>query len=302
MASVTAFSRQRLRFGKTPGTREIRAEEIVIMLTHDKPVARIVLEDEPTWLLRSRGGGRPARLAPAHRETPWGQADPDPRPDCAIDSGGPTVTGAFVVDASVGFAWVHPRPGGRGLMRSRGRRSGRATVVAPALWFLEVATGSCRYSDVNCSLVGTKVSAGDAVGPHVRHRRRIRHAGLSRDVHVGGERWAVEMTSCIWRWRSVASRVGARLARWGVASRGEAKRRCCLRYPLASAVHPPDDQERQYVSMHTKEGSRDGARATHREGGWIVTQHFPIVTMPMVRMSKVERVGAADRPGGLRSQ
>jgi predicted nucleic acid-binding protein len=51
------------------------------------------------------------------------------------------VTEAFVVDASVGFAWVYPSQASAETDALLEGVEAGATVVAPALWFLEVANG-----------------------------------------------------------------------------------------------------------------------------------------------------------------
>jgi len=51
------------------------------------------------------------------------------------------VTEAFVVDASVGFAWVYPSQASEETDALLEDIEAGATIVAPALWFLEVANG-----------------------------------------------------------------------------------------------------------------------------------------------------------------
>ena len=51
------------------------------------------------------------------------------------------MTEAFVVDASVGCAWVYPSQAPAETDALLERVEAGATVVAPALWFLEVANG-----------------------------------------------------------------------------------------------------------------------------------------------------------------
>jgi len=51
------------------------------------------------------------------------------------------VTEAFVVDASVGFAWVYPSQASAGTDALLEDVEAGARVVAPGLWFLEVANG-----------------------------------------------------------------------------------------------------------------------------------------------------------------
>ena len=46
---------------------------------------------------------------------------------------------AFVIDASVGFAWVYPNQGSAETDKLLMEVEAGATVVAPTLWFLEVA-------------------------------------------------------------------------------------------------------------------------------------------------------------------
>lgn len=48
---------------------------------------------------------------------------------------------AFIVDASVGFAWVYPSQASAETDRLLEEIASGATVVAPSLWFLEVANG-----------------------------------------------------------------------------------------------------------------------------------------------------------------
>ena len=51
------------------------------------------------------------------------------------------MTEAFVVDASVGFAWVYPGQASAETDALLDDVASGAAVVAPALWFLEVANG-----------------------------------------------------------------------------------------------------------------------------------------------------------------
>jgi predicted nucleic acid-binding protein len=51
------------------------------------------------------------------------------------------VTEAFVVDASVGFAWVYPSQASAETDALLEDVAAGAVVVSPALWFLEVANG-----------------------------------------------------------------------------------------------------------------------------------------------------------------
>ena len=51
------------------------------------------------------------------------------------------MTAAFVVDASVGFAWVYPSQASAATDALLEDVAAGATLVAPALWFLEVANG-----------------------------------------------------------------------------------------------------------------------------------------------------------------
>lgn len=51
------------------------------------------------------------------------------------------MTDAFVVDASVGFAWVYPSQASAETDTLLEDVEAGAAVVAPALWFLEVANG-----------------------------------------------------------------------------------------------------------------------------------------------------------------
>ena len=51
------------------------------------------------------------------------------------------MTESFVVDASVGFAWVYPSQASAETDALLEDVEAGATVVAPALWFLEVANG-----------------------------------------------------------------------------------------------------------------------------------------------------------------
>lgn len=51
------------------------------------------------------------------------------------------MTEAFVVDASVGFAWVYPSQASAATDALLVDVEAGATLVAPALWFLEVANG-----------------------------------------------------------------------------------------------------------------------------------------------------------------
>ncbi len=51
------------------------------------------------------------------------------------------MTGAFVVDASVGFAWVYPSQASAETDALLESVEAGASLVAPALWFLEVANG-----------------------------------------------------------------------------------------------------------------------------------------------------------------
>jgi predicted nucleic acid-binding protein len=51
------------------------------------------------------------------------------------------VTEAFVVDASVGFAWVYPSQSSAETDALLEDVEAGSTVVTPALWFLEVANG-----------------------------------------------------------------------------------------------------------------------------------------------------------------
>jgi predicted nucleic acid-binding protein len=51
------------------------------------------------------------------------------------------VTEAFVVDASVGFAWVYPSQAPAETDALLEEVEAGAMVVAPALWFLEIANG-----------------------------------------------------------------------------------------------------------------------------------------------------------------
>lgn len=51
------------------------------------------------------------------------------------------MTEAFVADASIGFAWVYPSQASAETDALLARVEAGATVVAPALWFLEVANG-----------------------------------------------------------------------------------------------------------------------------------------------------------------
>ena len=46
---------------------------------------------------------------------------------------------AFIVDASVGFAWVYPSQGSAETDKLLGEVEAGAAVVVPSLWFLEVA-------------------------------------------------------------------------------------------------------------------------------------------------------------------
>jgi len=48
---------------------------------------------------------------------------------------------AFVVDASVGFAWVYPSQASDATNALLADVEAGATIVAPPLWFLEVANG-----------------------------------------------------------------------------------------------------------------------------------------------------------------
>ena len=48
---------------------------------------------------------------------------------------------AFVVDASVGVAWVYPSQASSGTDQLLERLASGATVVVPSFWFLEVANG-----------------------------------------------------------------------------------------------------------------------------------------------------------------
>lgn len=51
------------------------------------------------------------------------------------------MTGAFVVDASVGFAWVYPSQASAETDALLDHIEAGAIVVAPGLWFLEIANG-----------------------------------------------------------------------------------------------------------------------------------------------------------------
>ena len=51
------------------------------------------------------------------------------------------MTEAFVMDASVGFAWVYPSQASAATDALLVDVEAGATLVAPALWFLEVANG-----------------------------------------------------------------------------------------------------------------------------------------------------------------
>jgi predicted nucleic acid-binding protein len=51
------------------------------------------------------------------------------------------MTTAFVVDASVGFAWVYPSQASAETDALLEEVEAGAIIVAPALWFLEVANG-----------------------------------------------------------------------------------------------------------------------------------------------------------------
>ena len=51
------------------------------------------------------------------------------------------MTGAFVVDASVGFAWVYPSQASVETDALLQEVEAGAIVVAPGLWFLEIANG-----------------------------------------------------------------------------------------------------------------------------------------------------------------
>ena len=51
------------------------------------------------------------------------------------------MTEAFVMDASVGFAWVYPSQASAATDALLEDVAAGATLVAPALWFLEVANG-----------------------------------------------------------------------------------------------------------------------------------------------------------------
>ena len=51
------------------------------------------------------------------------------------------MTSSFVVDASVGFAWVYPSQSSAATDALLDDVAAGATAVAPGLWFLEVANG-----------------------------------------------------------------------------------------------------------------------------------------------------------------
>jgi predicted nucleic acid-binding protein len=51
------------------------------------------------------------------------------------------VSDAFVVDASVGFSWIYPSQASTETDKLLEEVAAGATVVVPALWFLEVANG-----------------------------------------------------------------------------------------------------------------------------------------------------------------
>jgi predicted nucleic acid-binding protein len=51
------------------------------------------------------------------------------------------LTESFVIDASVGFAWVYPSQSSTGTDKLLEEIESGAEIVVPSLWFLEVANG-----------------------------------------------------------------------------------------------------------------------------------------------------------------